>query len=71
MWISIFHYNIGEIEIVDVTKDFAENEAALIDNEKAVDWIEAHDYCASEVSFMLTDECPTCTVNDENVELNQ
>lgn len=36
MWISILNYNMGQIEVADVTEDFAENETAD-DNEKAVD----------------------------------
>ena len=28
MWISILNYNIGQIEVADVTKDFAENKIA-------------------------------------------
>ena len=38
MWISILNYNIGQIEVADVTEDFEENETATDDNEKAVDW---------------------------------
>lgn len=35
MWISILNYNMGQIEVADVTEDFAENETAADDNEKA------------------------------------
>lgn len=37
MWISILNYNIGQIEVTDVTDDFAENKTATDDNERAVD----------------------------------
>lgn len=37
MWISILNYNIGQIEVANVTDDFAENNTAVDDNEKAVD----------------------------------
>ena len=40
MWISILNYNIGQIEVADITKDFAENKTATDDNERAVDWLE-------------------------------
>lgn len=35
MWISILNYNIGQIEVADVTEDFLENETAVDDNEKS------------------------------------
>lgn len=37
MWISILNYNMGQIEVADVTEDFEENETAADNNEKAVD----------------------------------
>ena len=40
MWISILNYNMGQIEVADVTDDFAENKTAADDNERAVDWLE-------------------------------
>ena len=60
MWISILNYNIGQIEVADVTDDFAENKTAADDNERATDWLELNDYCPDEVAYMLTDECPLC-----------
>ena len=30
MWISILNYNIGQIEVADVTEDFAENKTSFI-----------------------------------------
>lgn len=64
MWISILNYNIGQIEVYDVTENFAENNVALIDDERATDWLESNDYCPDEVGYMLTDECPVCVVNN-------
>lgn len=70
MWISILNYNIGQIEVADVTKDFAENKTATYDNERAVDWLESNGYCSAETVFMLTDECPVCVVNNVETHLN-
>lgn len=70
MWISILNYNIGQIEVADVTEDFAENKTAADDNEKAVDWLESNGYCSAETVFMLTDECPVCVVNNVETNLN-
>ena len=58
MWISILNYNMGQIEVADVTEDFAENKTATDDNERATDWLESNDYCPDEVAYMLTDEAP-------------
>ena len=44
MWISILNYNIGQIEVADVTKDFAENETAADNNKRAVDWLESNGF---------------------------
>ena len=70
MWISILNYNIGQIEGADVTDCFAENETATDNNEKAVDWLKSNDFCSDEVSYMLTDECPLCVVNNLETHLN-
>ena len=70
MWISILNYNAGQIEVADVTKDFAENETAADDNERAVDWLESNGYYSAETVFMLTDECPLCVVNNVETHLN-
>ena len=70
MWISILNYNIGQIEVVDVTDDFAENNVALTNDERATDWLESNDYCPDEVAYMLTDECPVCVVNNVETHLN-
>lgn len=70
MWISILNYNLGQIEVVDVTEDFAENKTAADDNEKDIDWLESNGYCSAETIFMLTDECPLCVVNNLETHLN-
>ena len=70
MWISILNYNIGQIEVADVTNDFAENKTATDDNERAVDWLESNGYCSAETVCMLTDECPVCVVNNVETHLN-
>lgn len=70
MWISILNYNSGQIEVTDVTNDFAENKTATDDNERAVDWLESNGYCSAETVFMLTDECPLCVVNNVETHLN-
>lgn len=70
MWINILNYNIGQIEVADVTEDFEENETATDDNEKAVDWLESNGCCSAETVFMLTEECPLCVVNNVETHLN-
>lgn len=70
MWISILNYNLGQIEVTDVTDDFAEDETAADDNERAVNWLESNGYCSAETVFMLTDECPLCVVNNIETHLN-
>ena len=70
MWISILNYNMGQIEVNDVTDCFAENKTAADDNERATDWLESNDYCPDEVAYMLTDECPVCVVNNVETHLN-
>ena len=70
MWISILNYNSGQIEVTDVTDDFAENKTATDDNERAVDWLESNGYCSAETVFMLTEECPLCVVNNVETHLN-
>ena len=67
---SILNYNMGQIEVADVTEDFEENETATDNNEKAVDWLESNGYCSAETVFMLTDECPLCVVNNVETHLN-
>ena len=61
---------MGQIEVADVTDDFAENNVALTDDERATDWLESNYFCPDEVSYMLTDECPLCVVNNVETHLN-
>lgn len=37
---------------------------------KAIDWLESNGYCSAETTFMLTDECPLCVVNNLETHLN-
>ena len=69
MWISILNYNIGQIEVVDIT-DFDLDTNNTDANERAVDWLESNGYCSAETVFMLTDECPLCVVNNVETHLN-
>ena len=61
---------MGQIEVADVTEDFAENKTATDDNEKAVDWLESNGYCSAETVFMLTDECPLSLVTNVETHSN-
>lgn len=61
---------MGQIEVTDVTDDFAEDETATDDNERAVNWLESNGYCSAETVFMLTDECPLCVVNNLETHIN-
>ena len=70
MWISILNYNIGQIEVYDVTENFAENNVALTDDERATDWLESKGYYPDEVNYMLTEECPLCVINNVETHLN-
>lgn len=70
MWLTILNYNMGQIEVTDVTEDFAENNVALCDDERATDWLESNSYCPDEVGYMITDDCPLCLVNNVETHLN-
>lgn len=70
MWLTILNYNMGQIEVADVTEDFAENNVALCDDERAIDWLESNGYCPDEVDYMITDDCPLCLVNNVETHLN-
>ena len=72
MWISILNYNVGQIEVADIT-DFD----AYIDKYSNVDtnqiaemWLISNGYNADEVNYMITDECPLCVVNNLETHLN-
>ena len=69
MWISILNYNIGQIEVVDIT-DFDLNTNNTDANTIAEMWLISNDYNPDEVNYMLTDECPLCVVNNVETHLN-
>ena len=69
MWISILNYNIGQIEVADMTDfDLDTNNADA--NTIAEIWLISNDYNTDEVNYMLTDECPLCVVNNVETHLN-
>ena len=70
MWLTILNYNIGQIEVDDVTEAFEENKVALCDDERATDYLKAKGYSPDEVGYMITDECPLCVVNNVETHLN-
>lgn len=69
MWISILNYNIGQIEIADIT-DFYLDTNNTDANTIAEMWLINNDYNPDEVNYMLTDECPLCVVNNVETHLN-
>ena len=69
MWISILNYNIGQIEVADVT-DFDLDTNNTDANTIAEMWLISNDYNPDEVAYMLTDECPLCIVNNVETHLN-
>ena len=72
MWISILNYNIGQIEVADIT-DFDANidkDSNIDPNRIAEMWLISNDYNPDEVAYMLTDECPLCVVNNVETHLN-
>ena len=69
MWISILNYNIGQIEVTDITNfDLDTNNTDA--NTIAEMWLISNDYNPDEVNYMLTDECPLCVVNNVETHLN-
>ena len=69
MWISILNYNIGQIEVTDIT-DFDLDTNNTDANTIAEMWLISNDYNPDEVAYMLTDECPLCIVNNVETHLN-
>ena len=69
MWISILNYNIGQIEVADMT-DFYLDTNNTDANTIAEMWLISNDYNPDEVSYMITDECPLCVVNNVETHLN-
>ena len=69
MWISILNYNIGQIEVADIT-DFDLDTNNTDANTIAEMWLISNNYNPDEVNYMLTDECPVCVVNNVETHLN-
>ena len=69
MWISILNYNMGQIEVADIT-DFDLDTNNTDANTIAEMWLISNDYNPDEVNYMLTEECPLCVVNNVETHLN-
>lgn len=69
MWISILNYNMGQIEVADIT-DFELDTNNTDANTIAEMWLISNDYNPDEVNYMLTEECPLCVVNNVETHLN-
>ena len=69
MWISILNYNMGQIEVVDIT-DFDLDTNNTDANTIAEMWLISNDYNPDEVNYMITEECPLCVVNNVETHLN-
>lgn len=69
MWISILNYNMGQIEIADIT-DFDLDTNNTDVNTIAEMWLLSNGYNSDEVKYMLTEECPLCVVNNVETHLN-
>ena len=69
MWISILNYNIGQIEVADIT-DFNLDTNNTDANTIAEMWLISNNYNPDEVNYMLTEECPLCVVNNVETHLN-
>ena len=72
MWISILNYNIGQIEVHDITEFDAniDKDSNIDTNQIAEMWLLSNDYNSDEVNYMLTDECHVCIVNNVETHLN-
>ena len=69
MWISILNYNMGQIEVADIT-DFDLDTNNTDANTIAEMWLISNDYNPDEVNYMITEECPLCVVNNVETHLN-
>ena len=69
MWISILNYNMGQIEVTDIT-DFDLDTNNTDTNTIAEMWLLSNGYNSDEVKYMLIDECPLCVVNNVETHLN-
>lgn len=72
MWISILNYNTGQIEVYDITEFDAnvDKDSNIDANQIAEMWLYSNGYNTNEISYMLTDECPVCVVNNVETHLN-
>lgn len=69
MLISILNYNIGQIEVADMT-DFDLDTNNTDADTIAEMWLLSNGYNSDEVKYMLTEECPLCVVNNVETHLN-
>lgn len=69
MWISILNYNMGQIEVADIT-DFDLDTNNTDADTIAEMWLLSNGYNSDEVKYMLTEECPLCVVNNVETHLN-
>ena len=55
MWISILNYNLGQIEVHDISEyeDISPNENEVVDY-----WLSKEGYNPNNISYMVTDEAP-------------
>lgn len=69
MWISILNYNMGQIEVADIS-DFDLDTNNTDTNTIAEMWLLSNGYNSNEVEYMVTNECPLCLVNNLETHLN-
>lgn len=69
MWISILNYNMGQIKVADMT-DFDLDTNNTDADTIAEMWLLSNGYNSDEVKYMLTEECPSCVVNNIETHLN-
>lgn len=72
MWISILNYNMGQIEVTDISDFDAEidKDCNTDTNIIAEMWLISNGYNPDEVHYMTTDECPLCVLNNLETHLN-
>lgn len=70
MWISVLNYQLSQIEVVDISNYEVDEEANLDDNQIAEQWLYENGYDSDTLSYLVTDECPMCLVNNLETHLN-
>ena len=74
MQISILNYNIGQIEIYDISQYQQENHPVLNDifykDYVTENWLIDNHFNSDEVEYMVTEECPLCVVNNVETHVN-